>query len=415
MQKREQEIENRFQSLKLQRDQLKGLRRELWDLESSSQQVLERVAGQSQAEMAEELRLGLEAEALRVSQKRAQALEFSHTLNSELQAQRLMDLASQRYRGPLEVQRFNSQVALPKKKRVQKQLFDSGVLEALREETGVEFVRREQMLFLSCHDAFHREQARMSYLMLLKVGHFTLPLSRKFLSKARKDLNRAARKAGQRAQRVLGIKKLHPDLNFQVGKLMYRTSYSQNQWQHAIETARISGLMASELGLSRVLAERAGLLHDIGKVLWEETEALGSHALSGAALAEECGEVDEVVNAIAAHHGDVKPSSGIAHLVAASDALSGARPGARRETLEAYTQRVEDLQRICDGFSNINRSYVIQGGRELRIEVDPRQVNDTGVEELSTQVAQLVEEECSYPGQIKVVVIRERRSFSIAH
>ena len=201
-----------------------------------------------------------------------------------------------------------------------------------------------------------------------------------------------------------------------MGKLLYRTSYTQNQWQHAIETAHLCGMMAEQMNVNIRLAQRAGLLHDIGKVLWAETEAVGSHAVSGAAFAAERGEAPEVVHPIAAHHADEKPSTPLAHLVAAADALSGARPGARRETLEAYTRRVDDIERICDGYRNrgIKRSYVISGGREVRVHVDPRRLDDQAATRLSSDLARTIEEECIYPGQIKVVVLRETQAQATA-
>ena len=207
---------------------------------------------------------------------------------------------------------------------------------------------------------------------------------------------------------------MHPDILFLVGKLLYRTSYTQNQWTHAIETAHLCGMMAQDLGLPVELARRSALMHDIGKVLWSETEAVGSHAVSGAAFARDHGEIPEIVHPIAAHHNDEKPSTALAHLVAASDALSGARPGARRETIEAYKQRVEDLERISASFPEIRKSYVIQGGRELQVIVDPQQIDDLGAMRLSEDIAGRIEDECTYPGQIKVTVVREVRRTAVA-
>jgi ribonuclease Y len=213
---------------------------------------------------------------------------------------------------------------------------------------------------------------------------------------------------------VLKLKKVHPEILHLVGKLLYRTSYTQNQWQHAIESAQLCAMMAQELGLPLQEARRAALLHDIGKVLWAETEAVGSHAVSGAAFATDRGEIPEIVHPIAAHHNDEKPSTALAHLVAAADALSGARPGARRETIETYKQRVEDLERISSDFKSVKKAYVIQGGRELRIVVDPAQVTDIEAVQLSNAVAERIEDECVYPGQIKVCVVRETRRVAVA-
>jgi ribonuclease Y len=178
------------------------------------------------------------------------------------------------------------------------------------------------------------------------------------------------RAAGKSAAEMLKVEKMHPEILHLVGKLLYRTSYTQNQWAHAIESAYLCGMIAEDLGVDAVAARRSALIHDIGKVLWAETEAVGSHAVSGAAFARAHGEPPEIVHPIAAHHNDEKPDSVLAYIVAAADALSGARPGARRATEEAYSMRVEDLERICQSFRGIESHFVIQGGRELRIVVD---------------------------------------------
>ena len=195
---------------------------------------------------------------------------------------------------------------------------------------------------------------------------------------------------------------------------MYRTSYTQNQWAHAIESAFLCGMIAEDMGIDPIKARRSALIHDIGKVLWAETEAVGSHAVSGAAFARAHGEPEDITHPIAAHHNDEKPSTVLAHIVAASDALSGARPGARRATEEAFSTRVEDLERICYDFPGIDSHFVIQGGRELRIVVDHQRVGDLEAARLSSAVATRIEDELTYPGQIKVTVIRETRVSAVA-
>ncbi|MCA9545842.1 MAG: HDIG domain-containing protein, partial [Myxococcales bacterium] len=228
------------------------------------------------------------------------------------------------------------------------------------------------------------------------------------------DLEKTVRDAGKRAAKLLRIRSMHPEILHLVGKLMYRTSYTQNQWQHAIETAFLCSMMAENLGMNVEVARRSALIHDIGKVLWAETEAAGSHAVSGAKFATEHGEPPEIVHPVAAHHNDEPPSTALAHLVAAADALSGARPGARRETLESFSERVEALEAICQAFGEVQKAAIMSGGREVRIQVDPRAVDDLGAMELSEDLAARIEDELTYPGQIKITVMREIVSTAVA-
>ncbi len=270
--------------------------------------------------------------------------------------------------------------------------------------------------YLQGPDPYTREIGRLSYIELVRSRQINEDAAKVAYERARKKLHKITTKAGNDAAKILGIKGIDPAILFLVGKLLYRTSYTQNQWQHAIETAHLCGLMASEIGLDLKTSHRSALMHDIGKVLWAETEAVGSHAVSGAAFATAHGELPEIVHPIAAHHGDEKPSTPLAHLVAAADALSGARPGARTETAETYTERVDEIGRICDEFRSrgISQSYVIQGGREVRVVVNPQRVDDQAAARLSTDVANRIEDECVYPGQIKVTVIRDTQSSSVA-
>jgi ribonuclease Y len=310
-------------------------------------------------------------------------------------------------------------VNLPTKAAQKERVLHDGesVLKAIFEETDVQFLDQgEGVYFLQAPDPYTREVGRLAYEKMVRSGNISEAAARQSAEKSKANLDKVVRDAGRRAARILSLKNIHPDILQLVGKLLYRTSYTQNQWQHAIETAHLCGMMAEEMGLDIRAAHRAALLHDIGKVLWAETEACGSHAVSGAAFAAERGEDPDIVHPIAAHHNDEKPSSPLAHLVAAADALSGARPGARRETLESYTQRVDDIEAICEKFRDrgVKRAYVIQGGREVRLEVTPRRVDDQAAIRLAGDIARSIEEECIYPGQIKVTVLRETTSSSTA-
>jgi ribonuclease Y len=220
------------------------------------------------------------------------------------------------------------------------------------------------------------------------------------------------REAGEEAAFDTGVHGLHPDIIKLLGKLKFRTSYSQNVLKHSVEVCYLTGIMAAELGINVKHAKRAGLLHDIGKAVDQEAE--GVHALIGADLAKKYGESPKVVHAVAAHHEDVPPESLLAVLVQAADTLSGARPGARREMLETYVKRLEDLEKIARSFNGISKSYAIQAGREIRLIVESDKVNDEEAALLSREVAKKIEQDLTYPGQVKVTVIRETRAVEYA-
>ena len=230
--------------------------------------------------------------------------------------------------------------------------------------------------------------------------------------KAEAFVNQRVQEAGEQATFDTGIHDLHPELVRTLGRLRYRTSYGQNVLNHSLEVAYLSGVMASELGLDPIPAKRAGLLHDLGKAVDHEVE--GSHAVIGAALARRFGERPEIVHAIEAHHNDVEPSSVLAVLVQAADAVSAARPGARKETLDAYVKRLEKLEEIASSYKGVERTYAIQAGREVRVMVEPDTVDEAATTVLAHDIAQRIENEMQYPGQVKVVVIRESRAVGVA-
>jgi len=220
------------------------------------------------------------------------------------------------------------------------------------------------------------------------------------------------RDAGERAIMELGLGRVHPELVKIIGQLKYRFSYAQNVLQHSIETGFLAGLMAGELKLPVRQARRAGLLHDIGKAVSHQIE--GSHAIVGAQMAKKFGEAPEIIHAIEAHHEDVPIQNTLAFLVAAADAISGARPGARREVLEAYLKRIEDLERICSSFSGVEKAFAVQAGREVRVLVESKKVSDEEAAVLAKDIAQKIEKDLSFPGQIKITVIRETRAVEYA-
>jgi ribonuclease Y len=288
-------------------------------------------------------------------------------------------------------------------------------IRAIEAATGVDLIIDDtpEAVVISCHNPIRRELARLALDRLISDGRIHPGRIEEVVRKAEQELDESIREAGQRAVIELGLHGVHQELIRLVGMLKYRYSYAQNVLGHSIETGYIAGLLAGELGMNVKQARRAGLLHDIGKALTHEVE--GSHAIVGGEIARKYGESAKIVNAIAAHHEEVKAETILAPLVDAADALSGARPGARREVLESYARRLEDLERISNSFKGVERSYAVQAGREIRVIVDPGTVPDDQAGLLARDVARRIEQEMTYPGQIKVTVIRETRASEIAH
>jgi ribonuclease Y len=287
-------------------------------------------------------------------------------------------------------------------------------IRALEAATGCEFVVDDtpEAIIISGYDPIRREIARLSLQRLVTDGRIHPARIEEVVGKTKKQLDDHIREIGERTVIDLGIQGLHSELIRYVGRMRFRSSYGQNLLQHSREVANLCATMAAELGLNPKLAKRAGLLHDIGKVPDEESEL--SHALLGAKLCEKYGEHAAIVNAVGAHHDEMEMKYVISPIVQACDAISGARPGARREIMEGYLQRIKDLEILAQNFEGVEKAYAIQAGRELRVIVEADKVDDKASEELSFVIAQKIEKEMTYPGQVKVTVIREKRSVNVA-
>lgn len=287
-------------------------------------------------------------------------------------------------------------------------------IRALETATGCDLIIDDtpEAITLSSFDQTRREVARMALERLIADGRIHPARIEETVDKCRRELEIQMKREGDKAVMELGIHSLHPDLVKLIGRLKYRTSFGQNVLSHSLEVAWLAGLMASELGVNVQLARRAGLLHDIGKALDHEIE--GSHVQIGVDICKKYRENPQVIHAIEAHHGDVEPKTTLAFIIMAADAISAARPGARRENMESYIKRLETLEALCNGFEGVESSYAVQAGREVRILVQPDKVSDDEVILLARNVAKKIENELDYPGQIKVSVIRESRATEYA-
>lgn len=383
--------------------------------EATVQKRLEEVSGYSAERAKEELVDSLVAEAKTEATQKVRELEEQAMDEADRRAKKVLATAIQRYAGEYVTERTVKVVQLPSDDMKGRIIGREGRnIRALEAATGIDVIVDDtpEVVVVSGFDPVRREIARLSLEKLIADGRIHPARIEEVVEKTEQEIGQVIKDAGEQAAFELGVHGLHPEIIKLLGRLKWRTSYGQNMWSHSIEVGFLCGLMADELGVDVKLARRAGLLHDMGKALTHERE--GSHALVGAEIAKKHGEVEIVRNAIAAHHDDEPQNSVIAHLVIAADALSGARPGARREILGTYVKRLEELERISLDFDGVDKTYAIQAGREIRVMVSNSKVNDDQAYTLSKEIARKIEDELTYPGQVKVCVIRETRAVDYA-
>jgi ribonuclease Y len=376
---------------------------------------LERIAGISAAEAKEMLVSSMESEARHEASKLIKKIETETREISNRKAQEILVLAIKRYAGEYVTEESVSVVNLPNDEMKGRIIGREGRnIRALEAATGIDLIIDDtpEAVVLSGFNPVRREVAKIALERLIEDGRIHPARIEEVVERATREIEASIKEAGEQATFDIGLHGVHPELIKLIGRLKYRSSYAQNVLQHSLEVAFLCGIMAAELGLNEKMAKRIGLLHDIGKAVDHEIE--GAHATIGADLAKKYGEPDEVVHAIAAHHEDIQTSSVMDVLLQAADTLSGARPGARREMFESYVKRLEDMEAIAKSFKGVNKSYAIQAGRELRIMVESDKVDDYESTMICREIAKKIEKDLSYPGQIKVTVIRETRAIEYA-
>ncbi|MCC6277336.1 MAG: ribonuclease Y, partial [Oligoflexia bacterium] len=372
---------------------------------------LEHTSSMTQEEAKKTLVETMEGEAKLDAAKRIQVIENEAREEAEKRSKRIIAMAIARYAGEYSSERTVSVVALPNEEMKGRIIGREGRnIRALEAATGMDLIIDDtpEAVIISGFDPVRREIARQTLETLMTDGRIHPARIEEVVDKAKTTLLKSIKEDGDKAMFDLGVHGVHPEIVKLIGSLKYRTSYTQNNYSHSIEVGFLCGMMASELGLNTKSARRAGVLHDIGKALDHTIE--GGHAVIGADFAKKYGEPQDIVHAIRAHHDDERPNSILAELVKASDALSGARPGARREMMESYVSRLEELETIGNSFDGVIRTFAIQAGREIRVLVESEKVTDEQSIMLSRDIARKIEKELTYPGQIKVTVIRETRA-----
>jgi ribonuclease Y len=413
---RDQELGRRERQIQAREQKIEEGEAEVNRLIAEQKRQLEIICGMT-AEQAKELLIrAMENEARFEAAKLIKKIENESREQADKKAKKILATAIQRYAGDYVAERTVSVVPLPNDEMKGRIIGREGRnIRALEAATGIDLIIDDtpEAVILSGFNPVRREVARISLQRLISDGRIHPARIEDVVKKVTAEVDQTIKEAGEQAAFDLGIHGLHPELVRTLGRLKFRTSYSQNVLQHSIEVGFLTGIMAAELGLNTKLARRMGLLHDIGKAIDHEVE--GPHAIIGSKLAKKYGENAKVVHALASHHEDVPPNSVYAYLVQAADGLSGARPGARKELLENYVKRLEDLEKIANQFKGVSNTYAIQAGRELRVLVESEKVTDEESVLLCKDIARKIEESMNFPGQIKVTVIRETRAVELAN
>ncbi|RZB34389.1 MAG: ribonucrease Y [Desulfobacteraceae bacterium Eth-SRB1] len=414
--KRERDISQSESQLVKKEEQVKQNEQKYNELIEEQKRQLEKISGLTAGQARELLIKAMENEARYEGAKLIKRIENETKEKADKKAKKIIATAIQRYAGDFVAERTVSVVQLPSDEMKGRIIGREGRnIRAIEAATGIDLIIDDtpEAVILSGFNPVRREVARLSLLKLISDGRIHPARIEDVVKKVEKEVDLAIKEAGEQAAFDLGVHGLHGELVKILGRLKFRSSYTQNVLQHSVEVGFLCGIMAVELGLNQKLARRMGLLHDIGKAVDHEVE--GPHALIGSKLAKKYGESQRVVHAIAAHHEDVPPNTVYALLVQAADGLSGARPGARKELLENYIKRLEDLENIANSFKGVANTYAIQAGRELRVIVESDIISDEESILLSRDIAHKIEESLTFPGQIRVTVIRETRAVEYAN
>jgi len=413
--RKEKDVEVRERELVAKERVVRAKDERLTNLIDEQNNKLEQIAGLTQEEAKKILMQNLETQVRHESAQMMKVIRDEAKENAEKEARQIISMAVQRYAGEHTAETTVSVVPLASDEMKGRIIGREGRnIRAFEAATGVEVLIDDtpEAIVISAFDPVRREVARMAMEKLVSDGRIQPARIEEVIEKAQKDVDRSIKEAGESLALEVGVPGLHPELLLLLGRLKFRTSYGQNVLQHSKEVAFLASMMAGELELDSALAKRAGLLHDIGKAVDHNIE--GTHSQIGMDIAKRYGEQPIILNAIGAHHEDIEFISPISVLIAAADAISGARPGARRESLEAYVKRLEKLEEVAYSFNGVSKAYAIQAGREVRIIVTPEDVSDSRTTELANEIAHKVESSLQYPGQIKVTVIRETRGIGYA-
>ncbi len=410
LEKKIYDVEQKEKQLEKREDSLEEERQEVQRMKDSELDQLEKIARLTQDEAKAQLLAKLDDTLTSEKAERIKNMEEQIKEKAEETAKNVITYSIQKCAADHTSEATVSIVALPNDDMKGRIIGREGRnIKALETLTGVDFIIDDtpEAVVISGFDPLRREVARIALEKLINDGRIHPSKIEEMVEKAKEELAKTIKEEGERAAMEAGVINLHPDIINLLGKLKYRTSYGQNVLMHSIEVSNVARIMADELGLDVKLARRAGLLHDIGKALDHDME--GTHVEIGVDILKKYKEDPKVINAVEAHHGDVEPQTPEAYLVQAADAISASRPGARRETLDAYIKRLEQLESIADSFEGVEKSYAIQAGREIRIIIKPEKVSDDEMTLIARKVAEKIETEMEYPGQIKVNLIREKR------